>query len=89
MSVTKDQANSHANIGWEKLTNLIIRKLSSEKENLVFVLWGNHAIKMKSFIDENKHLVLTSVHPSPLSAHRGFLDNQHFSKINNYLQDKG
>jgi uracil-DNA glycosylase len=76
-------------MGWEQFTDQVIQILAREKSNLVFLLWGAYAIRKQEFLDPNRHLILTSVHPSPLSAHRGFLGNRHFSKTNNYLREKG
>ena len=89
LTVREGQAASHAGIGWEEFTDAVVDKLNREKENLVFILWGSHAIKKGEKIDRNKHLVLTSPHPSPLSAHRGFFGNHHFSKTNDYLRSHG
>ena len=75
---------SHANIGWHDFICDIVQILS-KKKNIVFMLWGNHAKNFKNFIDEDKNLILTSAHPSPLSAYRGFFGNRHFSKCNEYL----
>ena len=75
---------SHANIGWHDFICDIV-KILSKKKNIVFMLWGNHAKNFKNFIDEDKNLILTSAHPSPLSAYRGFFGNRHFSKCNEYL----
>ena len=86
LSVEKDKPNSHANKNWEAFTDLIISKLSEEKENLVFLLWGKSAHNKKNLINSNKHLILESSHPSPLSAYRGFLTCKHFSKANLYLK---
>lgn len=86
LTVEAGRAHSHAQIGWEDFTDKIISALNHKKENLVFLLWGAHAQKKGQFIDRNKHCVLTSVHPSPLSAHRGFFDCGHFKKTNNYLR---
>jgi len=81
---------SHQGKGWERFTNSIIEKLSSENENIVFMLWGGDARKKKKFIDTTKHFVLESGHPSPLSANRGYwFGNKHFSKANNFLKSKG
>lgn len=89
LSVRAQQAGSHQNKGWEKFTNRVIQVLSEEKENLVFLLWGGFAKKKQSLIDADKHLVLTSGHPSPLSANKGYwFGNQHFSKTNEYLNQK-
>ena len=86
LTVEAGKAHSHAQIGWEDFTDKIISELNEKKENLVFLLWGSHAQKKGQFIDRNKHCVLTSVHPSPLSAHRGFFDCGHFKKTNDYLR---
>lgn len=86
-TLTVEQANagSHQNKGWEQFTDAAIAALNEQRQNLVFVLWGSYAQKKGAMIDEGKHLVLKSVHPSPLSAHRGFFGNHQFSKINQYL----
>ena len=89
LTVRAHQAGSHQRRGWEEFTDAVIRKLAEEKSNLVFILWGAYAQKKGAFIDRNKHLVLTSVHPSPLSAHNGFFGNHHFSLANDYLVKKG
>ena len=90
LSVRAHQAGSHQNKGWEKFTNRVIQTLSEEKESLVFLLWGGFAKKKKNLIDKDKHLILTSGHPSPLSANKGnWFGNQHFSKTNDYLKQKG
>ncbi len=89
LTVRANQAGSHQNKGWEEFTDAVIKKLSDERENLVFMLWGSYAQKKGAVIDKNKHCVLTSPHPSPLSAHRGFLGNKHFSKANEYLKSVG
>lgn len=89
LTVEAGTAGSHRKQGWESLTERLIEKLQSERENLVFLLWGKDAIAKAASLNANKHLVLTSPHPSPLSAHRGFLGNRHFSFTNNYLKEKG
>ena len=89
LTVRAHQAGSHQRRGWEEFTDAVIRKLAKEKSNLVFILWGAYAQKKGAFIDRNKHLVLTSVHPSPLSAHNGFFGNHHFSLANDYLVKHG
>lgn len=89
LTVRAHQAGSHQRRGWEEFTDAVIRKLAEEKSNLVFILWGAYAQKKGAFIDRSKHLVLTSVHPSPLSAHSGFFGNHHFSLANNYLIKNG
>ena len=80
---------SHQNQGWERLTDVVIRKLSDEREHLVFMLWGSHAQSKEHLIRASKHLILKTVHPSPLSAYRGFFGSKHFSKCNTYLQENG
>ena len=85
LTVRAHSAGSHQKKGWEQFTDAVINKLSNSCENIVFLLWGNYAQQKGKNIDANKHMVLKSAHPSPLSAHRGFLGNQHFSKTNNYL----
>ena len=89
LTVRAHQAGSHQRRGWEEFTDAVIRKLAEEKSNLVFILWGAYAQKKGAFIDRSKHLVLTSVHPSPLSAHSGFFGNHHFSLANDYLVKNG
>ena len=89
LTVRAHQANSHQGKGWETFTDAAIRALAAEKENLVFLLWGNYAQQKGAFIDSTKHLVLKSVHPSPLSAYRGFIGNNHFALANNYLKEHG
>lgn len=89
LTVRAGEAGSHQNKGWEKFTEAVIEKLSQQKEGIVFMLWGSYAQKKGAVIDESKHLLLKSVHPSPLSAHRGFLGCSHFSKANSYLQKTG
>ena len=85
LTVEQAKAGSHQARGWEAFTDAAIAALNAHRQNLVFVLWGNYAQKKGAIIDEKKHLVLKSVHPSPLSAHRGFFGNHQFSKINQYL----
>ncbi len=90
LTVRGGEAGSHQNKGWEKFTDTVIKKLSEEKENLVFLLWGGYAKKKGNKIDTFKHLVLNSGHPSPLSANRGFwFGSKHFSQTNNYLIANG
>ena len=89
LTVEQAKAGAHQNKGWEQFTDAAITALNAQRENLVFVLWGSYAQKKGAFIDENRHLVLKSVHPSPLSAHRGFFGNHQFSSINNYLVQHG
>lgn len=85
LTVRADQAGSHQRKGWEEFTDAAINALNNEKRNVVFFLWGAYAQKKGESIDESKHLVLKSVHPSPLSASRGFFGNHHFSRCNDYL----
>ena len=89
LTVQAHIAGSHQGRGWETFTDAVIRKLATEKEHLVFMLWGSYAQQKGAFIDPNKHLVLKSVHPSPLSAYRGFIGNNHFSLANKYLKENG
>ena len=85
LTVINGKPNSHNKIGWEIFTNVVIGKIASSKKNICFFLWGGHAHKKENLIDNNKHLILKSSHPSPLSAYRGFLNCNHFSKANSYL----
>ena len=89
LTVEKNKAGSHQGKGWERFTDAIIELLNREHTGLVYLLWGSYAQKKGKIIDRNKNLVLHSVHPSPLSAHRGFFGNKHFSKANTYLQQQG
>lgn len=89
LTVQAHLAGSHQGKGWEEFTDAVIHKLASENEHLVFMLWGSYAQKKCSFINASKHLVLKSVHPSPLSAYRGFIGNNHFSLANRYLKENG
>lgn len=89
LTVEAHKAASHQRQGWEQFTDEVISHLSNHRQNLVFILWGSYAISKRSLIDPDKHLILTSVHPSPLSAYRGFFGNKHFSKANNYLVEHG
>ena len=89
LTVQAHQAGSHQRRGWETFTDAAIRILAEERENIVFILWGAYAQKKGAFIDRNKHLVLTSPHPSPLSAYQGFFGNHHFSTANRYLKEQG
>lgn len=90
LTVRAHQAGSHQNKGWEKFTDAVIEKLSREREGLVFMLWGGPAKKKGAKVDSSKHLVLTSGHPSPLAANRGYwFGNKHFSKANEFLKEKG
>jgi uracil-DNA glycosylase len=89
LTVRANQAGSHQNKGWESFTDAVIKTLVEEQEGLVFMLWGSYAQKKGEIIDTTRHCVLKSVHPSPLSANRGFFGNKHFSKANAYLRSKG
>lgn len=89
LTVEAGQAASHQGKGWETFTDRVIHKLAEERDGLVFVLWGSYAQKKGAFIDRDRHLVIESPHPSPLSAHRGFLGSRPFSKINQYLVQNG
>lgn len=89
LTVRAHMAGSHQGHGWETFTDAVIAHLAREREHLVFLLWGSYAIKKGAFIDRTRHLVLTSPHPSPLSAHRGFFGNHHFSRANEYLVAHG
>jgi len=89
LTVRANQAGSHQKRGWEQFTDSVIRLVSDRLEHVVFILWGNYAISKGEFIDARKHLVLKSVHPSPLSASRGFFGNHQFSISNTYLKENG
>ena len=89
LTVTQGQAGAHANRGWERFTSRIIELLNQQCEHLVFMLWGSYAQKKGAQIDASRHCVLKSVHPSPLSARRGFIGCGHFSAANAYLQENG
>ena len=89
LTVRAHQAASHRNKGWEEFTDAAIHKLNSEREGLVFLLWGGFAKRKASMIDPNKHLILKAAHPSPLSAHNGFMGCKHFSQVNAYLASRG
>lgn len=89
LTVIAKQSNSHAHLGWHAVTDNIIETISEHKEHVVFMLWGAFAQKKAALIDLNKHLVLKTSHPSPLSAHRGFLGSGVFVKCNNYLKKNG
>jgi uracil-DNA glycosylase len=89
LTVRAGEPMSHAKLGWEKFTNTVIEKVSDLKENIVFVLWGKFAQEKQSLIDDKKHYIIKSAHPSPLSAKNGFFGSRPFSKINTYLVKKG
>ena len=86
LTVRAHQANSHAKFGWQKFTDRVIQEVAKQDNPVVFILWGNNAIQKEKFIDKNKHLVLKSVHPSPLSAYAGFFGNNHFKSANKFLK---
>jgi len=89
LTVEQGNAGAHQGKGWEQFTDQVIRTVNDHLESVVFILWGSFAQKKASMIDSSKHLILKSVHPSPLSAHRGFWGCGHFSTANNYLQQRG
>jgi uracil-DNA glycosylase len=86
LTVESGQPGSHQKLGWENFTDTVIKKISDEKEHVVFLLWGNFARAKASLIDKSKHLILEAPHPSPFSAHTGFFGCKHFSKTNTYLE---
>ena len=86
LTVEKDKPLSHKDLGWQAITDYIIKYISDNKENVVFILWGNESQKKSDLIDKNKHYIIRSAHPSPLSASRGFFGSKPFSKTNNYLK---
>ena len=89
LTVRAGQPGSHQKKGWEEFTDAVIRKISDEKEHVVFMLWGNYAKAKRELIDTKKHLVLEAAHPSPFSAHNGFFGCRHFSRANEYLKQFG
>ena len=89
LTVEKDKAGSHSKWGWEEFTNAVISFISKENKQVVFVLWGDYARKKSVLIDMSKHAIIESVHPSPLSAHRGFFGTKPFSKVNKHLSAWG
>ena len=89
LTVEAHRAGSHQGKGWEELTDAVIQALNNQCSNIVFMLWGSYAQRKGQYIDRRKHLVLTAVHPSPLSAYRGFIGCGHFSQANTYLQQHG
>ena len=89
LTVEQGRAGSHQGKGWEEFTDTVIRAVNQHHEHVVFLLWGSHAQKKGAFIDRRKHCVLQAPHPSPLSAHRGFLGCRHFSRANAYLEENG
>lgn len=89
LTVEQGQAGAHQGKGWERFTDAVIERLNREREGLVFMLWGSYAQKKGQLVDRGKHCVLTAPHPSPLSAHRGFLGCGHFSRANAFLEERG
>ena len=89
LTVRAHEANSHKDLGWEQFTDFIIKEISDKKENVVFVLWGAFAQKKAVLIDASKHFIIQSAHPSPFSVHKGFFGSRPFSKINQFLEEKG
>ena len=89
LTVRAHTPKSHSGHGWEQFTDRVVHELAEGREHLVFILWGSDAARKGAFIDRSKHLVLTSAHPSPLSAYRGFFGNHHFSRANAYLEQHG
>jgi uracil-DNA glycosylase len=89
LTVERGQAGAHQGQGWERFTDTVVRAVNERCENVVFLLWGSHAQKKGAGIDRSRHLALTAPHPSPLSAHRGFLGCRHFSKANEWLESRG
>ncbi len=87
LTVQAHQAGSHQRKGWEQFTDAVINTIAAKKDNIVFLLWGAYAQKKAAFVNRDKHLILESVHPSPLSASRGFFGNHHFSRANQYLTE--
>jgi uracil-DNA glycosylase len=89
LTVRADQAGSHQNKGWENFTDSVIKTISAQRQNIVFILWGNYAKAKKNLIDSSKHLILEAAHPSPFSAYNGFFGCRHFSKSNDWLRQHG
>jgi len=89
LTVQANMAGSHQKKGWETFTDSAIKAIAQDKEHVVFLLWGNYAQQKAQYIDSSKHLILKAVHPSPLSAHRGFFGCKHFSQANQYLNEHG
>ena len=89
LTVERGKPGSHQGLGWETFTDAVIKKISDEKDHVVFLLWGKFAEKKSALIDDRKHLILTAPHPSPLSAYTGFLGCKHFSTCNAYLKKTG
>jgi uracil-DNA glycosylase len=89
LTVEQGNANSHKHLGWEQFTDTVIAKINEHRSGVIFLLWGSPAQKKGRIIDRNKHHVLTSPHPSPLAAYRGFFGCRHFSQVNQILQGQG
>jgi len=89
LTVRAHEAHSHQKRGWEEFTDEVIKKISRDRDSVVFILWGKPAQKKASLIDEKKHLIIASAHPSPLSSYRGFFGSRPFSRANEYLKEKG
>ena len=89
LTVRASEASSHRGQGWEKFTDAVVEAVNREREGVVFLLWGSYAQKKGQRVDRERHFVLSSPHPSGLSAHRGFFGNRHFSQANAYLEDRG
>jgi uracil-DNA glycosylase len=89
LTVEMTKAASHRGKGWEKFTDAVIRLVNAKTDPVVFMLWGNYAQKKANFVDSSRHLILKAAHPSPLSAHNGFLGCRHFSQCNAFLESKG
>lgn len=89
LTVREGEANSHKGLGWETFTDTIMKKLNERTTPLVFILWGSHSQKKGAFIDQSRHEVIQSPHPSPLSSYRGFFGSRPFSKVNQFLESKG
>ncbi|WP_379131965.1 uracil-DNA glycosylase [Paenibacillus sp. sgz500958] len=89
LTVREGQPNSHKDLGWQTFTDAVMEKLNKRSEPIVFILWGSHAQKKGSFLDHNHHMVIQSPHPSPLSAHRGFLGSRPFTRANAFLESRG
>ena len=89
LTVRAHEANSHKDLGWGQFTDFIIKEISDKKENVVFVLWGAFAQKKAGLIDASRHFIIQSAHPSPFSVHKGFFGSRPFSKINQFLEEKG
>jgi uracil-DNA glycosylase len=89
LTVEMGRAASHQGRGWERFTDAVIREVNAKSDPVVFMLWGSYAQKKAAFVDGSRHLVLKAPHPSPLSAHSGFLGCRHFSKANSFLESRG